>query len=93
MFIERLWIIEKVVAAAGMSQPLTKNMDMNSPYLDAHTHTFTHSCSHAAKREKTYGNAQDKTASQFLQAQFYMKNSQLHIYEGDFLRHGKSNKM
>lgn len=24
MFIERLWIIEKVVAAAGMSQPLTK---------------------------------------------------------------------
>lgn len=30
MFIERLWIIEKVVAAAGMSQPSTKNMDMNS---------------------------------------------------------------
>lgn len=30
MFIERLWIIEKMVAAAGMSQPSTKkNMDMN----------------------------------------------------------------
>lgn len=31
MFIEKLWIIEKVVAAAGMSQPLTeKKTDMKS---------------------------------------------------------------
>lgn len=42
MFIERLWIIEKVVAAAGISQPLTKTWT-----LSTHTHTHIHSRFHS----------------------------------------------
>lgn len=42
MFIEKLWIIEKVVAAAGMSQPLTKKHGHEISYLDTHTHARSH---------------------------------------------------
>lgn len=43
MFIEKLWIIEKVVAAAGMSQPLTKKHghEILSRHTRAHTRAHT----------------------------------------------------
>lgn len=77
MFIEKLWIIEKVVAAAGMSQPLTKKHGHEISYLDTHTHARTHTPHHNSlwKREKTYSNAQDETVitvstSSFLHEKF-----------------------
>lgn len=101
MFIERLWIIEKLVAAAGMSQPSTENMKKKEkknkkhghqlPYLDiqAHTHTHIHHLhsTFTPNREKTYGNAQDKTVSQLLQDQILHEkgHSYTHMREIFFL--------
>lgn len=62
MFIEKLWIIEKVVAAPGMSQPLTKKHGHKISYLDTHARTHTHTLLVTLKEGKrTYSNAQDKT--------------------------------
>lgn len=62
MFIEKLWIIEKVAVAVGMSQPLTKNKPKNQngqENSDLNTHRHARSSSKSGKR--THSNAQDKT--------------------------------
>ena len=54
MFIEKLWIIEKVVAAAGMSQPLTKKHGHELPYLDPHIHRHTRTHTHSLTHTQTH---------------------------------------
>lgn len=92
MFIEKLWIIEKVAAAAGMSQPLTKGQekkkrrektDMKSLFQTlAHKRSRTHIHSHVLrKQDKTYSNVQDETvnhSSYKLESTWEENKSQFH---------------
>lgn len=65
MFIEKLWIIEKVVVAVGMSQSLTKNNKRKKKtwtgnLLSSDAHAQAHALLIKSGR-RTHSNAQDET--------------------------------
>lgn len=97
MFIEKLWIIEKVAVAVGMSQPLTKNKPKHqNGQENSDLNTRRHASSSDKSGERTHSNAQDKTViTVSTKLVFTWKNDRCTDVGGggDLHRHSKSNKM
>lgn len=95
MFIEKLWIIEKVAVAVGMSQPLTKNKPKNqNGQENSDLNVRRHARSSYKSGKGTHSNAQDKTViTVSTKLVFTWKNDRCTDGGGDRHRHSKSNKM
>lgn len=64
MFIEKLWIIEKVAVAVGMSQPMTKKQTSKKKVHRqeiSDLNTRRHGRSSYKSGKRTHSNAQDET--------------------------------